>query len=417
MGSTSLIVRQPRSLFVDELRRVTETQVPYGRVIWYDSVINNGELLWQNELNERNVQFFRASHGTLINYSWNDRSLANSEASIQREKAAPHRLFMGLDVFGRGQLGRFRSAQTLARIAARGFSAGIFAPAWCFETLQQFNYNIHDRNGDESVNAAFLMRNEHWWARLWPSLATHPYHRLPFYTNFCVGSGRDSFECGARQRTGVPFFNLARQSLQPSVPLGENAERSFDTAYAGGCALRIINYARAFRLFLTEFQFPHGALLLGYAYKITAHDERHALDVVLRFCPPQKPMQDVYVFSGAYGEAVIKQGACYISSVNGALPTSLVHEQLPLEHGALGENWRVRYYLAKFDGPVQLQDIGVLGRRPEESASEAYIGAIYVQSLQLDDWEKAQSSHNINIPVYSEQLWQQHEIIEKDITA
>ncbi|XP_017872406.1 PREDICTED: cytosolic endo-beta-N-acetylglucosaminidase [Drosophila arizonae] len=398
-------------LFVEELRRLTEAQVPSGRVFWYDSVVSSGELHWQNELNDRNVRFFRASHGTLINYSWDDRSLANSEATIQREGAPPHRLFMGLDVFGRGQVGRFRSAQTLARIAARGFSAGIFAPAWCFETLQQFNYNIRDSSGDESVNAAFLLRNEYWWARLWPSLATHPYRRLPFYTNFCVGSGRSSFECGARQRTGRPFFNLARQALQPSVPLGGNAERSFDTAYAGGCALRIVNYVRAFRLFLTEFQLPQGILLLGYAYKISAPDESHALDVVLRLCPPQQPMQDVYVFCGDYGENVITQSTCYISPVGGALPPSLLHEQLPLERGALGENWRVRYYLARFDGPVQLQDIGVLGRRPDQSTSEAYIGAIYVHGLQPDDWEKLQPSHRINIPLYSQQLWRQHEII------
>ncbi|XP_064537007.1 cytosolic endo-beta-N-acetylglucosaminidase [Drosophila montana] len=404
-------------LFVEELRQATERQVPHGRVIWYDSVIDNGELSWQNELNERNVQFFRASHGTLINYIWDDRSLDTSEASIQREKAAPHRLFLGLDVFGRGQLGRFQSAHTLARIAARGFSAGIFAPAWCFETLQQYGYNIRNNSGDESVNAAFLARNERWWSRLWPSLGTHPYRSLPFYSNFCVGSGRTSFECGVRQLAARPFFNLARQALQPSVPLGDNAEHSFDTAYTGGCALRIINYERAFRLFLTEFELPLGVLLLGYAYKVTTEDEKHALDVVLRFCPPRQPMKDVYVFCGTYRENILTQGVCYVSPLAGTLAPSLVHDQLPQEHGALGENWRVRYYLVKFDGPVQLQDIGLMGRRPQLSTANAYLGAIYVQSLQLEDYEAAQATHKADISVNHGQLWRDHDLMEKASAA
>ncbi|EDV92412.1 GH24904 [Drosophila grimshawi] len=394
--------------FVEQLRVAMERQVPHGRVFWYDSVIDNGELAWQNELNERNVKFFRASHGTLINYSWTDRSLETNEASMRREQAAPHRLFLGLDVFGRGQVGRFQSGQTLARIAERGFSAGIFAPAWCYETLQQYGYNIRKADGDESLNAAFLARNERWWARLWEYLGTHPYRALPFYTNFCVGSGHGRYECGARESGTRPFFNLARQALQPSVPLGNNAEHSFDTAYAGGCALRILNYERAFRLFLTEFQLPMGLLLLGYAYKVNGsgeEQEQHTLDVVLRCCSPRRPMQDAYIFCGDYSEHILTPGLCYISPLVSALPLGLAHEQLPPEQGALGENWRVRYYLVKFDGPVQLQDIGLKCRRPQQSTASAHFGAIYVHSLQLRDWDAVHSSQKADIAVYGRQLW------------
>ncbi|XP_033150236.1 cytosolic endo-beta-N-acetylglucosaminidase [Drosophila busckii] len=386
-------------LFVEKLRLATETQVPHGRVFWYDSVIDSGQLNWQNELNERNVQFFRRSHAMLINYSWNDRSLETSAAVMEEEQAAGQRLFMGLDVFGRGQLAKFQSAQTLSRIARRGFSAGIFAPGWCFETLSRFGYNIHNTQGDESVNAAFLARNERWWSRLWPWLGTHAYRKLPFYTDFCVGSGRSSYQCGARSDERG-FFNLARQALQPSVPLDGNAEHSFDVAFAGGCALRMLNYERAFRLFLTQFELPLGVLLLGYAHKL----EDHAMDIVLRCSVPGKQAQDLYLFCGAYAAPILTPGLCYMPPLATAtLAPQLQHVQLA---GQLTDNWQVRYYLIRFDGPVQLLDIGVKCRRPAESSASSYLGAIYVQRLQLTDWQAAAATMGkVELPAYQTQLW------------
>ncbi|XP_062137985.1 cytosolic endo-beta-N-acetylglucosaminidase isoform X1 [Drosophila sulfurigaster albostrigata] len=382
-------------LFVDELRRATESQVPHGRVFWYDSIIDSGTLRWQNELNEQNVRFFRHSQRMLINYTWNDKNLAISELTVVGEAAPKQRVFMGLDVFGRNQLAGFESAQTLARVASRGFSAGIFAPAWCYETLQDFGYDIRNEAGNADFNAAFLQRNEKWWSSIWQLLATHPYRRLPFYTDFGVGSGCEDYVRGTRHMRSKAFFNLARQSLQPSVPLHGNAEHSFDTAFEGGSALRVLNFERAFRLFVTDFELPLGVLLLGYAYKLTSHQPEHQqLDIVLRCCPLRRQGQQLslYLFCGDYAEHIITPGRCYLQPINGVIPRHLVPQQLPAEHGLLGEGWRMRYYVARFDGPVRVLDIGLKCRRETrmeteaETQSEAYLGAIFVQSLQLSDW-------------------------------
>lgn len=403
----------PSSRFVEKLRDATEQLVPHGRVFWYDSVIEDGQLNWQNELNERNVRFFRLSHGTLINYNWNDASLATTGSSVEREKVPLNRVFMGLDVFGRGQLARFQSDKTLERIARHGFSAGIFAPAWCYETLQSYGYNIRTTAGDESLNDAFLARNERWWSRLWEWLGTHPYCQLPFYTDFCVGSGRGNYVCGSRQAASRPFFNLARQALQPSVPLGENAQRSFDTAYAGGCALRVENFEHAFRLFLTQFEIPLGVLLLGYAYRMDADPaggaSEHSLNVVLRCSTLRHSEQELSLFCGQYNEHFPAMlGRCYLRAVNGEqLPRALRHAQLPTEPGALAENWRVSYYLIHFDGPLIVQDIGLRCQRPAGSKKDAYLGAIYVQSLRQEDWQAARDVEGkVEIPAYQKGLWQ-----------
>lgn len=394
---------------MEKLRESTEKLVPHGRVMWYDSIIEGGHLDWQNELNERNVRFFRISHGTLINYNWNDGSLDACENSILHEKAHPSRVFMGIDVFGRGQVARNQCDQTLERIAERGFSAGIFAPAWCYETLQMYGFNIKTLTGNDQVNQAFLARNELWWGRLWHLLGTHPYRVLPFYTDFCVGSGRGKYACGKLIPDSRPFFNLAKQSLQPSVPLAKNASQSFKTVYAGGNALRVENYERAFRLFLTEFEVSLGVLLLSYAYRMDERDQQAALDVVLRCSSMSRHQeQDLYVFCGAYSNQIIQPGMCYVSPLgaNEKLRASLLHHQLPLEKDALlGDKWRIRHYLMCFDGPLMLQDIGLKCRRAETSNTDAYFGAIYVESLKLQDWDAAKVKGKVTIPAYQNRLW------------
>lgn len=293
--------------------------MPHGRVFWYDSVTETGQLNWQNELNSRNAEFFRRSHGTLINYAWSEDHLKRSAQQIEQEKTERNRVFMGLDVFGRSRKGGFHTLESMTLIADKGFSAGIFAPGWSFETLSRFGYDIKNSRGDEQVNAAFLARNEAWWARLWPTLATHPYTSLPFFTDFCVGSGRRSYELGASVGGSErPFFNLSRQSLQPSVPLDKNAVHDFETAFSGSCSLLLTNYDRAFRLFVTDFELPRGVLLLGYAYKLegATEDETVKFNVLVRATPMRRmmPQKELVVYCGDYNSSIILLPyRCYLS--------------------------------------------------------------------------------------------------------
>ena len=41
-----------------------------SKVIWYDSVTHDGQLKWQNALNENNVQYFDNCDGIYLNYGW-----------------------------------------------------------------------------------------------------------------------------------------------------------------------------------------------------------------------------------------------------------------------------------------------------------------------------------------------------------
>lgn len=95
--------------FVDYLTFRTHQEVPHGMVLWYDSIIESGALIWQNELNDRNKSFFDLCDGILINYTWSERNLERTVRILNEKGGDIHKVFIGIDVFGRGQLAKFES--------------------------------------------------------------------------------------------------------------------------------------------------------------------------------------------------------------------------------------------------------------------------------------------------------------------
>lgn len=98
--------------FVERLTQRTHDEVAHGTIIWYDSIIDSGYVRWQNELNVRNKQFFDACDGILINYGWNEMSLERT-AEAAGSAMEMSKIFVGIDVFGRGQVSGFRCNQVI----------------------------------------------------------------------------------------------------------------------------------------------------------------------------------------------------------------------------------------------------------------------------------------------------------------
>lgn len=106
-------------LFAEKLTQKTREKVPHGTTIWYDSIIDTGELKWQDELNEKNKQFFDACDGILLNYTWDEENLVNSVETVGGSATEMAKIFVGLDVFGRGQVAGFQSNQVCAEVDFR----------------------------------------------------------------------------------------------------------------------------------------------------------------------------------------------------------------------------------------------------------------------------------------------------------
>lgn len=95
--------------FVEYLAFRMHQDVPHGIVLWYDSIIETGELRWQNELNDKNKSFFDLCDGILINYTWNESNLEHTMRILDEKGGDVHKVFIGIDVFGRGQVAKFES--------------------------------------------------------------------------------------------------------------------------------------------------------------------------------------------------------------------------------------------------------------------------------------------------------------------
>ncbi|XP_063207813.1 cytosolic endo-beta-N-acetylglucosaminidase isoform X2 [Chroicocephalus ridibundus] len=87
--------------FLRHLTAQVHSAVPGGLVIWYDSVLRNGALRWQNELTEENRVFFDACDGLFTNYNWKQEHLERT-----RGMAGPRHtdVYVGVDVFARGDV-------------------------------------------------------------------------------------------------------------------------------------------------------------------------------------------------------------------------------------------------------------------------------------------------------------------------
>ncbi|XP_011156216.1 cytosolic endo-beta-N-acetylglucosaminidase isoform X1 [Solenopsis invicta] len=205
--------------FVKYLTESIHNEIEDSEIIWYDSVTNKGELNWQNELNDKNKEFFLNCDGIFLNYTWTELRLSNSCLFAKELGRDIKDIYVGLDVWGRGCPGGggFNSAYALNLIREQGLSVAIFAPGW-----------THEYFGPST----FLILEDLFWAQLFPYLYIHVpiFEDDTFKTSFCRGAGicyyyngEEHFEPYIINGESTPenkaFYNLRMQQLQLAIPV------------------------------------------------------------------------------------------------------------------------------------------------------------------------------------------------------
>lgn len=249
--------------FLQDLTQEVKRRIPFGMVIWYDSVTRTGSLTWQNMLNHQNCNFFEVCDGIFTNYNWKEVELKATDEIIRNKYPDRRRdVYFGIDVFGRGQVAQNNTYQTVARTAKNGFSMAMFAPAWTYET-------IPNRDKLHNLNEVFLERNDRFYASFWQDLYTSGPKEMPFYSSFCLGSGRQRYQSG-RLIDNRPWFDLRSQTPPMSVPIQNDSflDHDFSTAFDGGSCLKIRGQSKSLplRLFCCDFCCEND-LIVAYAMK------------------------------------------------------------------------------------------------------------------------------------------------------
>ncbi|KAL0993577.1 hypothetical protein UPYG_G00109990 [Umbra pygmaea] len=177
-------------------------RLPGSMILWYDSVLENGELKWQNQLNQSNSVFFSACDGIFTNYNWTEESLESMKAYPGGDGRLAD-IFVGVDVFARGEVvgGKLETKKALELIRKHDFSTAIFAPGWVYESIPD--------------KAQFRQEQDKFWSLLSDFLYVHRHSSpLPFISSFCQGFGKSFYWRGKREEDGS-WFNLNAQQLQP----------------------------------------------------------------------------------------------------------------------------------------------------------------------------------------------------------
>ena len=245
-------------LFVSQLTQEMHRRLPGSLVIWYDSVTKNGDLAWQDQLNDLNRGFFDAADGLFSNYCWKEEY---PQASAVAAGVRRRQVFMGCDIFGRNTFGGggFNAHKALKVIAEAHTSVALFAPAWTYETFEkQAHADLDSRfwTGDGQPATSEL-----------GSIADYVQPRIcsasdMLHCSFDRGFGERLFLNGALLGEG-DFGNIHRQSVQPTwIPWAKKDEAVFastgERAFNGGTSLRVtLGASHApvttyYRLFLTR---------------------------------------------------------------------------------------------------------------------------------------------------------------------
>lgn len=280
--------------FMAELRAVAPPQMA---IHWYDALLPDGRVRWQNALTPANARFLqdgtrRTADAMFLNYDWTRAGLAEGAALAGRLARSRYDVFIGADLWpARDAQPAFRNSGWLDAVRERPGgkaygSIALFAP--------HFGYSWPGdartpRFSDFAQDPRDVARFEDTERRLfagdgrnlgsvggagWPGITSLAPTKglvpvLPFTTSFNTGHGR--VEARGGSVIGGPWHDMARQDALPTwqfATLGPGQVTvgyDYDAPFQGGSSLRIAPQAAGGRVTV-----PLYALRLGQAVTVTA---------------------------------------------------------------------------------------------------------------------------------------------------
>jgi len=220
---------------------------------WYDAMIENGAIAWQNALNANNDMFFEyngqlVSDGFFINFNWSSNGLTISRNNAIALGRSPYDLYAGADVQANGYNTSVNWDGVFPEGQVHKTSLGFYCPNWCYTSStgpEDFYYRENrfwvgaNRDPSNTVTSSSWKGLAHYI----PDLSA--VNDIPFVTNFNTGQG-DLF---AIEGQVLGSFEWNNRGLQDILPTWRWIARSTGTPlypdlvwsnpYYGGTSLRV----------------------------------------------------------------------------------------------------------------------------------------------------------------------------------
>lgn len=251
---------ESHSKLMQEFIQYLKAKAPKLEIMWYDSMITNGELKWQNALNENNQMFLIDSNNKpvadsmFLNFWWNTSKLASQELlKLSKENALkldldPYNLFAGIDVQAEGT----NTPVMWDLYSKEDFpytSLGLYCPSWTFfssNSVEEFLEKEKNLWVNKSGDPRNLNLEDEWNGISTYAVEKSPVTTLPFVTNFSMGNGNAYFANGAKV-SSQPWNNRSLQDIMPTYRWiidntdgnSINAQIDYSDAFNGGNSIKL----------------------------------------------------------------------------------------------------------------------------------------------------------------------------------
>lgn len=225
---------------------------PSVEYMWYDSMVEDGRIAWQNALNSSNDAYLNdpdpVAHSMFLNFWWSAAGLDSSRAAARALGRSEYELFSGIDTESNGYNTSVNWNAVFPENAPHVTSLGFYRPEWTWKSsADRADFYAKDArfwvgaNGDPSDTTT---------ASPWKGLATYvaessPITAKPFVTSFNTGHG-DFYNVEGRRVRDGGWNNLSLQDVPPTYrwvveSSGTKLTPSIDfgDAYEGGSSLRL----------------------------------------------------------------------------------------------------------------------------------------------------------------------------------
>ena len=196
------------------------------QIVWYDAMIEDGRVIWQDEFNQHNAFFFRSDDQKLsdqlfIDFGWSATNLEDSRIYVENLNRTSWELFAGIDV----QSKSYKTYVNWDALYDRDekpytTSIGLYWPNSTFDISHTKEPEEVYINDQIFWNGGYQEETPHGQSLEWKGFANYFPARsvlseVPFITSFNYGLGR-FFNINGHQVSSQEWHNLSLQDILPT---------------------------------------------------------------------------------------------------------------------------------------------------------------------------------------------------------